>query len=127
MSLSLLLDQQISPEVAEQTRSKRPEIPILSLYEWRNGDFVGVEDSLILRAAADEGVTLVTYDRRTIPPILKEWGTSGVFHSGVVFIDNRTIASNDFGIMVRALISFYERECDSDWRNRIGFLPAPSC
>ena len=126
MSLSLLLDQQISPAIAEQTRSKRPEIRILSLYEWHGGEFVGVEDTIILRAAGEEGSTLVTYDRRTIPPILKEWGTSGVSHGGVVFIDNRSIASNDFGAMVRALISFYDNEFNSDWRNRIGFLPSPA-
>jgi hypothetical protein len=123
--LSLLLDQHISAEIAEQIRVKRPEIPILSLYEWREGAFVGIADPLILHAAAEDRMTLVTYDRKTIPPVLVEWGTSGISHGGVVFVDNLTIASNDFGRLVRGLIYYWDQEHESDWANRIGFLPAP--
>jgi hypothetical protein len=123
--LSLLLDQHISAEVAEQVRARRPEIPILSLYEWCEGAFIGIADPLILQAAADEGLTLVTYDRKTIPPVLIEWGNSGTSHGGVVFVDNLTIAPNDFGRLVRALIYYWDQEHASGWSNRVGFLPAP--
>lgn len=123
--LSLLLDQHISREIAEQIRAKRSEIPILSLYEWRGGAFIGADDPLILREAAVENLTLVTYDRQTIPPVLIEWGVAGISHGGVLFIDNRTITTNDFGRLVRALLYFFDKEQTSDWTNRIGFLPAP--
>ena len=123
--LSLLLDQHISMEIAEQIRAKRPEIPIRSLYEWRDAAFVGIADPLILHAAAEEGLTLVTYARKTIPPVLVEWGISGIPHGGVIFVDNLTIASNDFGRLVRALIYYWDQEHASDWANRIGFLPTP--
>lgn len=123
--LSFLLDQQISPEVAEQVRARHPEIPIQSLYEWREGTFIGVADALILQAATQDNLTLVTYDRKTIPPVLVEWGTSGTDHAGVVFVDNHTIASNDFGRLVRGLIYYWEQEHEGDWTNRIGFLLAP--
>lgn len=123
--LSLLLDQQISPEIAEQIRGKRPDIPILSLYEWREGAFIGTADPLILSAAAEQSLTLVTYDRKTIPPVLVEWGISGISHGGVVFVDNLTIASNDVGRLVRGLIYYWDQEHESDWTDRIAFLPAP--
>ena len=123
--LTLLLDQHLSREIAEQVRARRPEIPILSLYEWREGSFIGFADSTILHAAADEGLTLVTYDRMTIPRVLVEWGTSGISHGGVVFVDNLTIASNVFGRLVRALIYYWDAGHASGWTNRIGFLPAP--
>ena len=116
--LSLLLDQHLSREIAEQVRAKRPEIPILSLYEWREGSFVGIADLLILHAAADDGLTLVTYDRKTIPPVLVDWGTSGISHGGVVFVDNLTIASNDFGRLVRALIYYWDTEHASQLPHR---------
>ncbi|HLV81676.1 MAG TPA: DUF5615 family PIN-like protein [Chthonomonadaceae bacterium] len=122
--LAFLLDQQISPQIAVQVQSKRPEIPILSLYSWRGGTFVGIADTQILHAAAEDGRTLVTYDRKTIAPLLKEWGASGLSHGGVVFVDNFTIASNDFGRLVRSLIYFWDQEHTSDWTDRIGFLPA---
>ena len=124
--LAFLLDQQISLEVAEQVHARRPEIPIRSLYAWRDGAFVGTPDPLILRAAAEDGLTLVTYDRKTIPPVLVEWGTAGTLHGGVLFVDNRTIASNDFGRLVRSLIYYWDSEQAADWSNRIGFLPAPA-
>ena len=123
--LSLLLDQQISPEVAEQVRAKRTGIPIQSFYEWRDGAFVGIADHHILRAAANDGLTLVTYDRKTIPPILVEWGASGMSHGGVIFVDNLTIRSNDFGRLVRALIYYWDQEHASNWTDRVGFLPTP--
>ena len=124
--LSLLLDQNLSPEIAEQVRAKRPEIPIVSLYEWREGTFVGIADTHVLRAATAEGLTLVTYDRKTIPPVLVKWGASGISHGGVVFVDNFTIPSNDFGRLVRALIHYWDQENEGDWTDRIGFLPAPT-
>lgn len=123
--LFLLLDQHVSAEIAEQVRARRPEIPILSIYEWREAAFVGIADSLILRMAAENGFTLVTYDRRTIPPILAEWGASGMSHGGVVFVDNLTIPSNEFGRLVRSLLYYWDQEQEMDWTNRVGYLPAP--
>ena len=123
--LFFLLDQQISLEVAEQVRTKRPELPIQSIYEWREGAFVGIADALILQTASEDSLTLVTYDRKTIPPVLVEWGISGISHAGVVFVDNFTIPSNDLGRLVRGLIYYWDQEHTSDWTNRIGFLPAP--
>ena len=123
--LSLLLDQQISLQIAEQVRAKRPEIPIQSLYEWHKGALVGASDTIILRAAAGDGLTLVTYDRQTIPPVLTEWGIAEFLHGGVLFIDNRTIATNDFGRLVRTLIYYWSQEHTGDRKNRVGFLPSP--
>ena len=84
MTLFFFLNRQISPEIAAQTRSNRWGIPILSLYEWLGGDFVGADDSLILHSATQEGLTLVTYDRRTIPPILVKCKSSCISHVGIL-------------------------------------------
>jgi len=124
--LSLLLDQQVSPAIADRIQAQRPDIQIASIYDWRGGAFVGVADRLILRAAADENCTLVTYDRRTIPAVLAEWGSAGLSHGVVVFIDNLTIRSNDYGRLVRALTHYWDDELAGDWTDRIGFLPVPT-
>jgi hypothetical protein len=123
--LSLLLDQNISPTVAEQARAKHSGIEIVSLYSWRGGAVVGAADPIILRGAAEEGLTLVTYDRKTFPPILAEWGTEGRDHAGVIFVDDRTVRSSEIGRLVRALIYYWNRESSGEWTNRAGFLPAP--
>ena|SRR5579862_4815382 len=123
--LSLLLDQHISPEIAAQVRAKRPDIPIVSIYEWQDGCYIGIADRVILQAAVGESLTLVTYDRKSIPPILREWGAAEVSHAGVLFVDNLTIASNDFGRLTRALIHYWSEQQAEDWTNRVGYLPAP--
>ena len=123
--LSLLLDEQISPLVAEQISARHPSIPIQTIHRWRRGAFTGVDDSLVLRAAAEEGLTLVTYDLKTIPPLLVEWAAAGLRHAGVVFVDHRTIRSSDFGRLARALVLLWEREHARGWQDRIVFLEAP--
>ena len=122
--LSMLLDEMISRVVSEQVAIRRPEIPIQSIFQWRGGTLLRQPDALILRAAIEDGLTLVTYDRQTITPLLAAWGTAGIDHNGVVFIDQRTIRSNDFGGLVRALEQFWDRENVEDWKNRMGFLNA---
>ena len=74
--LSFLLDEQISPEIAKQIGKKRTDIPIFMIQTWHNGNYLGISDEIILNAAAAEKLTLITYDQKTIPPILSEWGYS---------------------------------------------------
>ena len=120
--LAYLLDEQISRMVAEQVRSKRPDIPIESAHRWRGGTFLSTDDSLILAAAREEGLTLVTYDVSTIAPVLVEWAQAGLCNAGVVFIDHRTIASSNFGGLVRALIAHWDAYYTDEWTNRIDYL-----
>jgi hypothetical protein len=122
MPLLLLLDEHIAPTVAEQVHVRRVDIPIESVHDWRNGDFVGQDDEALLIAAFEDGMTLVTYDQKTIPPLLVEFAASGRSHGGIVFVDHRTIPTNDFGGLVVSLIAFWDRTHEWDWTDRIAFL-----
>ena len=122
MALSLLTDEHISYLVAEQIRAKRPEIPVTSVSTWRAGALLGALDDHLLRAAAEDELTLVTYDRVSIPPLLTEWGITGEEHAGVIFIDERTIAQADLGGQVLALIAHWDQTHEWEWRNVIAFL-----
>ena len=124
MALAFLTDEQISYVVAEQVQGKRPEIPIMSVRNWRGGAFQGKADTSLLRAAAKEGLTLMTYDQRTIPPVLTEWGAVGEEHTGVLFVDGLTIPQSDIGGLVRALIAHWDLTHDWEWKNAISFLRA---
>ncbi|HXI18203.1 MAG TPA: DUF5615 family PIN-like protein, partial [Chloroflexota bacterium] len=93
--LSLLLDEHISPVVAQQLRSKwlalpAPRCSVLSLHEWQDGTALGWPDEMVLQAAQAQQLTLVTYDQRTILPLIKVWGEAGTSHGGVIFIDEKT-------------------------------------
>lgn len=120
--LRFLLDEHISPTVAHQLRGRTPPIDAQPLRDWHSGDYLGMTDEVVLRSALDKGLTLVTYDVRTIPPLLKSWAEQGLGHAGIVFVDRRTIASNDIGALVSALTKLHQQEQDATWTNRLVFL-----
>ena len=125
MSLRLLLDENISSIVAEQARLHCPEIVIESAHLWRGGAFVSEKDEPLLLAALSEGWTLVTYDRKTIPPLLVRLLERGQSHAGIVYIDERSIESRSFGLLIEALIDLWETDQALDWQDRIYNLGKP--
>ena len=125
MSLSLLLDENISQTVSAQVKRHRPALPIESVHAWRKGAFEGCPDKDLLQAAFTEGLTLVTYDQKTIPPLLAELYAEGESHARVIFVDEQTISGSDFGTLIRALILLWEWFSGEDWEDRIGFLEKP--
>src|SRR5262249_39833670 len=120
--LRYLLDEHISPIVADRVSEKYPDISVISIYRWRDGHHQGDNDEELLSAAAEGSLTLVTYDRKTVPNVLCEWADSERTHACVVFVDHLTISPNDFGSLMRALCSHWRRYGQIDWTNRIGFL-----
>jgi Domain of unknown function (DUF5615) len=120
--LKLLLDEHISPAVANGLRRRNRGVEIRYMVEWEDGRFLGQEDSACLREAATQGLTLVTYDRRSIPPLLKTWAEEERMHGGVVFVDEKTISPADMGALVWALTRLARETGNWDWTNRICFL-----
>ena len=120
--LKLLLDEHISPDVANGLRRRSRAIETRSMVEWEDGYFLGQGDSACLREAATQGLTLVTYDRRTIPLLLKTWAEEERPHGGVVFVDEKTISPADIGGLVWALSRLAKETVNWDWTNRVYFL-----
>jgi hypothetical protein len=120
--LTLLLDEHISPDVADGLRKRQKALRVLSLGEWEEGRFLGASDESILTEAAAQKLTLVTYDRKTIPPLFKTWMESGRGHGGVIFVDEKTIAPSDIGGLVRALQKLARVAGNADWANAVAFL-----
>ena len=124
--LSLLLDENISDEIARQILAKRVDIPIFSAHDWEEGRLRGVSDEMVLRAAAEAGLTLVSYDVNTNPLLLMRLANEAFVHGGIVFVHNATIRSNDYGGLMRALIQLYDAEKEAEWKDRLYFLPPPA-
>ena len=122
-ALKILLDEHISPAVAEGFRKRNKTVPIVALAEFENGRLIGLPDQDLLAEAARLGLTLATYDLRTIPPLLKSWAEQNRAHSGVIFIDEKTIPpSSDFGAISRALQKIAAAYTRDAWLNRVVFL-----
>ena len=120
--LKLLLDEHISPDVTNGVQRRDRSVVIHSMVQWESGNFLGKEDFVCLSEAAKQRLTLVTYDRRTIPPLLKLWAEEERSHAGVIFVDEKTISPADIGGLVRALISLVHEAGRLDWTNQVYFL-----
>lgn len=122
--LRLLLDEHISPVVARELRLKEPGLFVTSVQEWEAGVHIGLRDEELLPLAQAQGLTLVTYDQRTIAPLLKSWAEDGTMHGGVLFVDEKTVAPNDFGGLVRGLATIWKQFGQQDWTDWVLYLTA---
>lgn len=119
--LKLLLDEHISPQVATGLLRSHRGLVVHAMRDWEGGTFLGQEDAACLREAAAQHLTLVTYDRRTIPPLLKTWAEEQRRHGGVIFVDDRSVAPSEIGVLVRALSAMINMFGDWNWTDRIVF------
>ena len=69
--MRLLLDAHLSPAIAQRLTAEG--IDIVSLQDWQGGIYLRAPDHQILAAALPEGRVLVTFDRRSIEPLVKRW------------------------------------------------------
>ena len=122
--LKLLLDEHISPTVAGGLRRRYRGLAVVCMPEWENGGFLGQPDSACLQRAALNGLTLDTYDRRTIPLLLKTWAEEGRSHGGVIFVDEKTIPPCVVGRLFRALGNLWRKAAKWNWADRVCFLRA---
>jgi hypothetical protein len=120
--IGLLLDEHLSPEIALGLRRLNLPILVYSMNEWNGGTFLGRPDSECLAEAARQGLTLVTYDCRTIPRLLKGWREQGRSHAGIIYVQQKTIRSDDIGTLVRALARLIPEQGELDWTDRQEFL-----
>ncbi len=120
--LSLLLDEHIAVRVATGLRRRHPSLVVQPLAHWVGGSFLGQTDAACLLEAAAQSLTLVTYDLRSIPPLLKNWAEQSRHHGGVIFVDQKTISPSDVGGLVRALSLLYKESSGWDWADRVVFL-----
>ena len=120
--MRLLLDAHVSPAVARALQAGGSDA--LAPRDWHGGQYRTASDAQILAAAVAEERVLVTYDLRSIPPLLKEWAQSGRHHAGVILVDRKTIRPGDVGGLRRALAAVVFERGEVEWRDRVELLQA---
>ena len=122
MRLRFLLDEHVAPEVADAARRLRASAEITPMRDWRGGACLGLEDDILLAVAAEDGFTIVTYDLRTIVPLLVRLATAGRSHAGVMLVDQRTLTPSEIGSLARALIALWDAHGAEEWTGRVVYL-----
>jgi predicted nuclease of predicted toxin-antitoxin system len=120
--MQLLLDEQISDAVAHGFSRRNRSVIIKTVADL---GLRAASDREIMEDCARLGFTLVTFDLATIPPLLQEWAEAGRSHAGVILIDERTMATSDFGSIIEALLSIVRQTAHDSWIDRVIYLPNP--
>jgi hypothetical protein len=118
--MRLLLDSHVPHAVAPPLRDDGFDVETLA--DWRGGRLLDWPDDTILEAAATEARTLVSFDCKSIPRLLRAWGRAGRSHGGVILIDEKTIRQNDIGGIVRALRALLLQYGNEPWTDRSQYL-----
>jgi predicted nuclease of predicted toxin-antitoxin system len=120
MSVTLLLDEHMDLKLADILR--RRGLEAVSMQDWLGGRYVGHPDDEILKTAAGEGLTLISYDVHSIPDVLQGLAEERIDHSGVILVSERTVKQNALSALARAIENLVSELGDVDWRNRALFL-----
>lgn len=120
--LAFLLDEHTSPKVATKLKKKNSEITVHTLQSRQQGRYLQAPDDIILDAAIKDSLTLISYDTRTIPALLKNLALQQKSHAGVIFVDSKTIKPNDIGGLVEALDRLWKAQREREWTNLCLFL-----
>lgn len=84
--LRVLLDEHLGPRVREAALGLCPEMIVESLVEIDSGTWRGLPDEEVLKRAFKAGLTLLSYDQRTLPDLLTRFGLADEPHGGVIFV-----------------------------------------
>lgn len=120
--MKLLLDEHIWPGVAGLLRPYVPSAQVDSIHHYDGGILMNTTDEEILAAACRNGWTLVTFDRNTIPSLLREMAATGENHGGVIFVSSKSFAQNDHARLAQALSAVVRSEGETGWSNRTMYL-----
>ena len=120
--MKLLLESHIPRAVARELSRRCPNLAVVHFRDWTQGRFLHVLDEDLLGEAANDDLTLATYDLKTIPPLFRRLAEEGRHHTGVVLIDDATVASSKVGGLVAALAALWRAHGTENWTDRCLFL-----
>lgn len=106
--MRLLLDEQYSPQIAEQLRTSDYDVTAVT------GDptLEGMADASLLHAATEQGRALLTNNVRHFALLARAWEASGQEHLGLIFTSDAGMprSRETIGAYVDALHRLLDRE-----------------
>jgi len=119
LPLALLLDEHLSPALAQMLRNRG--VDAVPLQHWREGTLLGQPDEQLLIEAAKESRILVSYDVATLGQAAQELTLSGQEHAGVLLISSKTVPPDAYSRLSDIMESFAGNYSSDYLRNVVLF------
>jgi len=118
----VVADANMSRRFVEACCRLQPDFPIIHLSDWLEGRHRISKDSALLHVLREHGLILIGFDRRTMAMHAGRLTREGPGHSGVILF-RRIVSQMDYGRQSRLLVEFWQQANNSDWADRIEYLP----
>lgn len=86
MTRALLLDEMLSPTIADQLRQRSRDVYAIT----ERPDLVGLPDEQVLALGADEDRVVVTLNIADFAALHSEWQAQGRSHAGLMYVSTAT-------------------------------------
>jgi len=120
--IRLLADANLSRRFVHACLRLDAEFPIAHLADWMGGKHRISQDPVLLSALREQGLILVSFDRRTMAMHARELTRAGGGHAGVI-VFRRSVSQMDYGKQSRMLVDFWKEAKGWDWSDRLEYLP----
>lgn len=120
--IRLVADANLSRKFVRACLRLEKTFPLVHLADWMDGKHRVSEDVVLLAVLREQGLALVSFDRRTMATHAGELTRAGAGHAGVILF-RRSVSATDYGKQSRLLVEFWRETGNEDWTDRIEYLP----
>ena len=120
--IRLVADSNLSRHFVKACHRLEKDFPLTHLADWLNGKHLISKDPVLLSVLREQGLIIVTFDRRTMAAHAGELTRAGSGHAGVILF-RRSVSQIDYGKQARLVLEFWKGAGDWDWVDRIEYLP----
>jgi hypothetical protein len=120
--IRLLADANLSRKFVRTFLRLPKKFPLAHLADWMDGKHWVSEDPVLLAVLREQGLILVSFDRRILAWPAGELTRAGSGHAGVILF-RRSVSPTDYGKQSRLLVEFWREAREWEWSDRIEYLP----
>jgi hypothetical protein len=120
--IRLVADANLSRRFVQSCLRAEKQFPLVHIADWLDGRHRVSHDPVLLSVLREQGLILVSFDRRTMAWHAGEMTRAGFGHAGVILF-RRSVSQTDYGKQSRLLIEFWREAKDGEWADRIEYLP----
>ena len=120
--IQLVADANLSRKCVQACLRLEKTFPIVHISDWMGGRHRVSHDPVLLSVLREQGLVLVSFDRRTMAMHAGQMTRAGSGHAGVILF-RRKVSPTDYGKQSRLLVEFWREARGWEWVDWIEYLP----